>query len=167
MLLEQRCCSVAKPCLTLCHLVDWSTPGSSILLYHPKFDKFMSLELVMLSKHFVLYSLLLLLSSTFPFIRVFSSESVLCIRWPNYWSFSFSISPSDEYSGLIFFRIDWFDLLVVQVTLKSLLQHHISKVSIIQHSFLYGSTLTSIHAHWKTTTTTTTIALTTQTLSAK
>ena len=89
--------------------------------------KFMSIELVMPSNHFILCCPLLLLPSVFPSIRVFSNESVLCIRWPKYWSFSFSIGPSNEYSGLISFRIDWFDLLVVQGTLRSLLQHHSSK----------------------------------------
>ena len=79
----------------------------------------------------------LLLPSIFPSIRVFSSESVLCIRWPKYWSFSFSISPSNEYLGLISFRINWFDLLAVQGTLKSLLQHHSSKASILQHSAFF------------------------------
>ena len=93
--------------------------------------KLMSIELVMPSNHFILYRPLLLLSSIFPSIRVFSNESVLRIRWPKYWSFSFSISPSNEYSGLISFRIDWFDLLAVQGTLNSLLQHHSSKVSIL------------------------------------
>ena len=86
------------------------------------------------SKHLILCSPLLLLPSIFPNIRVFSSESVLRIRWPKYWSFSFSISPSKEYSGLLSFRIDWFDLSAVQGTLKSLLQHHISKASILWHS---------------------------------
>ena len=84
--------------------------------------------------HIILCCPLLLLPSTFPSIRVFPSESVLCNRWPNYWSFNFSISPSNEYSGLISFRIDWFDLRAVQGTLKSLLQHHSSKASILQHS---------------------------------
>ena len=84
------------------------------------------------SNHLILCHPLLLLPSIFPSIRVFSSESVLCIRWPNYWSFSFSINPSNEYSGLISFRMDWFDLLAVQGTLKSLLQHHSSKASILQ-----------------------------------
>ena len=89
--------------------------------------KLMSIESVMPSNHLIPCHLLLL-PSTFPSIRVFSSESVLCIRWPNYWSFSFSISPSNEYLGLIFFRMDWFDL-AVQGTLKSFLQHHNSKAS--------------------------------------
>ena len=96
--------------------------------------KLMSIESVIPSNHLVLCRPLLLLPSIFPSIRVFSKESVLCIRWPKYWSFSFSISPSNEYSGLISFRIDCFDLLVVQGILKSLLQHHSSKSSILQHS---------------------------------
>ena len=92
--------------------------------------KLLSIEMVMPSNHFILCHPLLVLPSIFPSIRVFSSESVLCIRWPRYWSFSFSVSPSNEYSGLISFRIDWFDLLAAQDTLKSLLQHHSSKASI-------------------------------------
>ena len=95
--------------------------------------KLMSLESVMPSNCFILCHPLLLLPSIFPSIRVFPSESALCIRWPKYWSFSFSISPTNEYSGLISFRIDWFDLLAVQGTLKSLLQHHSSKASIFCH----------------------------------
>ena len=86
--------------------------------------KLMSVESVMPSNHLILCPLLLLLPSIFPSIRVFADESVLCIRWPNYWSFSFSIRPSSEYSGLISFRMDWLDLLAVQGTLESLLQHH-------------------------------------------
>ena len=93
--------------------------------------KLMSIELVMPSNHLILCHPLHLLPSIFPSIRVFSNESVLCIRWPKYWSFIFSISPSNEYSGLISFRIDWFDLLAVQETLKSLLQHHSSKASVL------------------------------------
>ena len=93
--------------------------------------KFMSIEWVMPSSHLILCRSLLLLPSIFPSIRVFSNESLLHIRWPKFWSFSFSISPSNEYSGLIFFRMDWFDLLAVQGTPKSLLQHHNSKASTI------------------------------------
>ena len=89
------------------------------------------------SNHLILCHTLLLLPSIFPSIRVFSSESVLCIRWPKYWSFSFSISPSSEYSRLISFRMDWLDLLAVQGTLKSLLQHHSSKASILWHSAFF------------------------------
>ena len=91
----------------------------------------MSIELVMASHHLILCRPLLLLPSIFPSIRVFFSESILHIRWPKYWSFNFSISPSNEYSGLISFRMDWLDLLAVQGTLKSLLQHHSSKASIL------------------------------------
>ena len=85
----------------------------------------------------------------FPSIRVFSTESVLCIRWPNYRSFSFSISPSNEYSGLISFRMDWFNLFAVQGTLKSLLQHHSSKATILLHSAFFVVQLTSSHDYWK------------------
>ena len=99
--------------------------------------KFMSAESVMPSNHLILCRPLLLLPSIFPSIRVFSNESVLRIKWPKYWSFSFSISPSDEYSGLISFRIDRFDLLAVQGTFRSLLQHHNSKASILQHSAFF------------------------------
>ena len=99
--------------------------------------KLMSMELVMPSNHLILCRSLLLLPLIFPSIRVFSNESVLCLRWPKYWSFSFSISPSNEYSGLIPFRMDWLDLLPVQGTLKSLLQHHSSKASILQHSAFF------------------------------
>ena len=99
--------------------------------------KFMSIELVMPSNHFILCRPLLLLPSIFPSISVFSSESVLCIRWPKYWSFSFNISPSNEYSGLISFRMELLDLLAVQGTLKSLFQQHNSKSSVLQHSAFF------------------------------
>ena len=108
--------------------------------------KLMSMESVMPPNHLILCHPLLLLPSTFSSIRVFFSESVLHIRWPKFWSFSFSISPSNEYSGLISFRMDWLDLLAVQGTLKSLLQHHSSKASILWRSaffMVYG--LTSLH----------------------
>ena len=109
--------------------------------------KLMCIESVMPSNHLLLCRPLLLLPSTFPIIRVFFNESALCMRWQKYWSFSFRISPSSEYSGLIFFRIDCFDFLAVQGTLKSLLQHHSSKASILQcSSFLYSP---SIHDYWK------------------
>ena len=110
--------------------------------------KLMSTESVTASNHLILCCPLLLLPSIFPSIRVFSSESVLRIRWSKYWSFSFSISPSNEYSELISFRMDWLDLLAVQGTLKSLLQHHSSKASILQH-FLYSPALTFIRDYWK------------------
>ena len=96
--------------------------------------KLMSIESVIPSNHLILCCFLLLLPSIFPSIRLFANESILHIRWPKYWSFSFSISPSKEYSGLISFRMDWLDLLAVQGTLKSLLQHHSSKASILQCS---------------------------------
>ena len=116
----------------------------------------------MLSNHLILCFPLLLLPSIFPSIRVFSNESVLRIRWPKYWSFSFSISPSNEYSGLIYFRIDWLDLLAVQGTLKSLCQHHSSKASILQHSTFFIVQL--LHPY---VTTRNTIALTRQTFVGK
>ena len=97
----------------------------------------MFIKLVMPSNHLILCHPLLLLLSNFPSIRVFSNESILCIRWPKYWSFNFSIGPSNEYSEIISFRIDWFDLIAVQWTLKSLLQHHSSKISIFRHSAFF------------------------------
>ena len=114
------------------------------------------------SNHLILWHSLLLLPSIFPNIRVFSSESVLRIRWPKYWSFSFSISPSNEYSGLISFRMDWLDLFSVQGTLKSLLQHHSSKASVLQHSAFFIVQLSHPYV-----TTGKTIALTRQTFVGK
>ena len=112
--------------------------------------KLMSIKSVMASNHLILCHPLLLLPSIFPSIRVFSNESVFHIRWPKYWSFSFNISPFKEYFGLISFRMDWLDLLAVQETLKSLLQHHSSKASILWCSaFFYSPTFTSIHDYWK------------------
>ena len=112
--------------------------------------KLMSIESVMPSNHLILCHPLLLPPSILPSIRVFSKELVLCIRWSKYWTLSFSISPSNEHLGLISFRIDWLDLLAVQGTLKSLLQHHSSKASILRCSnFLYSPTLTSIRDYWK------------------
>ena len=109
--------------------------------------KFMSMESVMPSNRLILCHPLLLLPSILPSIRVFCNESALRIRWPKYWSFG--ISPCNEYLGLISFMIDWFDLLAVQGTLESLLQHHSSKASIFFVLNLYGPTLTSIHDYWK------------------
>ena len=123
--------SVSQSYLTLCDPMDCSMPGFPTITNSQRLFKLMSLELVMLSNHLIL-CLLLLLPSVFPNIRVISNESVLHIRWPKYWSFSFSISPSNEYSGLISFRIEWFDLLAVQGTLKRLLRHHSSKASIFR-----------------------------------
>ena len=130
--------SVAQSCPTVWDSTDCNTPGFPVHHQLPEL-KLMSIELVMPSNHLILCLPLLLLSSVFPSFRVFSNESVLHIRWPKYWSFSFSISPSNEYSGLISFRMDWFDLFAVQRTLKSLLQHHSSKASILQCSAISSS----------------------------
>ena len=126
------------------------------------FLKLMSIESVMPSNHLILCHPLLLLPSVFPGIRVFSNESVLCIRWPKYWSFSFSISPSNEYPGLISFRMVWLDLLAVQGTLKSLLQYHSSKASILQCSAFF-----MVQLSHPSMTTGKTIALTRQTFVVK
>ena len=117
--------------------MDYSTPVSSVFLFLPEFAQIISIESVTLSNHLSLCLPLLLLPSVFPSIRVFSNESVLCIRWPEYWSFSFSISPSNDYSGLISFRIVCFNILAVQGTLKSLLQHYSSKASILRCSAFF------------------------------
>ena len=125
--------SVAPFCLTLCYPMDCSTPGFPAITNSWSLLKLVSIELVIQSTHLILCCPLLLLPSIFPIIRVFSNESTLPIRLSKYWSFSFSISPSNEYSGLTSFRMDWLDLLAVHGTLKSLLQHHSSKASILQH----------------------------------
>jgi hypothetical protein len=125
--------------MTAAHQASLSITNSQKLL------KVMSIESVMPSNHLILCHPLLLPPSIFPSIRVFFSESVLCIRWPKDWSFSFSISPSNEYSGLISLGMDWLDLLAVQGILQSLLQHHSSKVSILQHSAF--STVQLSHPH--------------------
>ena len=109
----------------------------------------MSIELVMPSNHLILCHPLLLLPSIFPSIKVFPSESALRIWWPKYWSFSFNISPSNEHPGLISFRMDWLDLLAVQGTLKSLLQHHSSKALLLRCSAFFIVQLTFIHDYWK------------------
>ena len=119
------CCSAAKLCPTLCNPTDCSTISWSLL-------QFMSLKLVMLSKPLILGCPLLHLPSVFSSIRVFSNDQALCIRWSKQWSFSFRVSPSNEYLGLISLRIGQFDLLAVQGTLKRLLQHHRSKASILR-----------------------------------
>ena len=118
-----------------CDPMDCRTPGFPVFTIFQSLLKLMSIELVMPSNHFILCHPLHLLPSIFPSIRVSSNESVFHIRWPKYWSFS--TSPSNEYSGLISFRVVWFDLLVVQGTLKNLLQHHSSKASILQHSAFF------------------------------
>ena len=109
----------------------------------------MSVESVMPSNHLILCHPFLLLPSIFPSIKFFSNELALLIRWPKYWSFSFSISPSNDYSRLISFRIDWFGFLAVQGTLKSLLQHQFKSINSLALSLLYGPTLKSIHDYWK------------------
>ena len=123
--------SVAQSCPTLCDPMDCSMPGL------PVHHQLMSIESVMPSSHLILCCPLILLPSIFPNIRVFSNESALCIRWTKYWSFSFNTSPSNEHPELISFRIEWLDLLAVQGTLKSLLQHYSSKASIFLHSAFF------------------------------
>ena len=130
-LLERPCCcSFSQSCPTLCDPMDCSMPGFSVL----HLPEFAQIHVHRVSDHLILCNPLLLLPSVFPSISVFSNESALRIRWPKIWSFSFSISPSNEYSGLISFRIDQFHLLTFQRALKSLLQHHSSKASILWHS---------------------------------
>ena len=139
---EQFChtCSVAQSCPTLCDPQTAACQASlsfTISWSLLRLLKLMSIELMMASNHLILCHHLLLLPSIFPRIRVFFNELALCIRWANYWSFGFSISPSSEYSGLISFRINWFDLLAVQGTLKRLLQQHSLKPSILWHSAFF------------------------------
>ena len=129
--------SVAQLGPTLCDPMDYSIPGLPVHRQLPELLKLMSFETLMPSNHLILCCPLLLLPSIFPCIRVFSNESALHIKWSKYWSFSFSISPSNEYSGLISFRMDWLDLLAVQGTFKCLLQHHSSKASILQCSAFF------------------------------
>ena len=138
------CCSVLQSCPTLCNPMDCSTQSMSFTISWSLL-KLMSIESVLPSIHLVLCCPLLLLPSMYPSIRVFSNELALCIMWPKYWSFSFNLSPSREYSGLISFRINWFDLLAVQGTLKSLLQHHSLKASILWHSAFF----TVQHDYWE------------------
>ena len=128
-----------------------STPGLPVHHQLPEFTQTHIHWSVMPSSHLILCHPLLPLSPISPNIRVFSDESTLPMRWPKYWSFSLSISPSNEHPGLISFRMDWLDLLAVQGTLKSLLQHHSSEASINSSalSFLHSPTLTSVHDHWK------------------
>ena len=131
--------------------MDCSTPGFPVHHQLLSLFKLISIESVMPSNRLILCHPLLLLPSIFPIIRVFSSESLLCITLPKYWSFSFSISPSNKYSGLISFRIDWLDLLAVQGTLKSLLQHHSSNASVLQCSAFFIVQLShSYMTTWKT-----------------
>ena len=124
---------VVQSCPTLCDPMDCSTPALSIT-NSQSLLRLMSIESMMPSNHLILYRPRLFLPSIFPRIRIFSNELALCSRWTKYWSFSFSISPSNEYSGLISFRMDWLDFLAVQGTLQSLLQHHNSRASILWNS---------------------------------
>ena len=127
-------CSVTQLFPTLCDLMNCSTPGLPVHHQLPEFTQTHSSKSVMPSSHLFLCNPLLLLPPIPPSIRVFSNESTFHMRWPKYWSFSFSISPSREHPGLISFRMDWLDFLAVQGTLKSLLQHHSSEASIFWHS---------------------------------
>ena len=136
--------SVTQLCPGLCDPMDCSTPGFPVHGQLPKFTQLMSIESVMPFNHLILCCPLLLLPSNFPSIRVFTNESALHIRWSKYWSFN--ISPSNEHSVLISFRMDWLDLLAAQGTLKSLLQHHSSKASILQHSAFFMDVSNS-HIH--------------------
>ena len=128
--------------------MNCSTPGLPVITNSQSLPELMSTESVMPSNHLILCHPLFLLPSIFPSIRVFSNESALCITWPKYWSVSFNISPSNEHPGLISL-MDWLDLLAVQGTLKSLLQHHSSKASVLQCSAFFIVQLTSVHDYWK------------------
>ena len=154
--------SVTQSCPTLCDPWTAAHQNSPSITNSRSLLKLMSIEAVMPSNHLILYHPLLLPPSIFPNIRVFSNESALLIRWPKYWNFSFSISPSNEYSGLISIRMDWLELLAVQGTLKSLLQHHSSKASILWYSAFFIVQLS--HPYM---TTGKTIALTRQTFAGK
>ena len=146
-IVKQLCCySVAQSCPTLYNPMDCSTPGLSVPHHLLKFSQ-VHVHWVGDTRHLILWHPLLLLPSIFPIIRDFSNELAVCITWPKYWSFSFSISPSNEHSGLISLKIDWFDLLIVQGILRNLLQHHSSKASVVQHSA--SSTVTTVLDHWE------------------
>ena len=129
--------SVSQLCPTLCNPMHCSSQASLSITNSQSLLKLMSIKPMMPSNHLILCHPLLLLPSIFPSIRVFTNESALHIRWPKFWSFSFNISPSSECSGLISFRMDWLDLLAVQGTLKSILQHHNSKATILWHSAFF------------------------------
>ena len=129
--------SVTQSCPTLCDPKDCSMPGFPVHHQLQSLLKLTSIQSVMPSNHLILFRPFFLLPSILPSITVFSDELALLIRWPKYWSFSFNISPSNEYSGLISFRMDWLDLLAVQGTLKSLLQHYSSKASILWRSAFF------------------------------
>ena len=140
--------SVTQQCLTLCSPLTEAHQASLFITNSWSLLKLMSIVLVMPSNYLILCHPLLL-SSIIPSIRIFSGESVLCIRWLKDWSFSFTISPSSEYSGLISFRMGHLELLAIQGTLKSFLQHHSSKASILQRSAFFMVQLTSLHDYWK------------------
>ena len=143
--------SVVQLCLTLCDPVDSCTPGFLVHHQHPELTQLMSIKLVMPSNHLILCCPILFPPSIFPITRVFTNESLLHIRWPKYWRIRFSISPSNEYSGLISFRMDWLDILAAQGTLKSLHQHHSSKASIFWYSTFFIVQLShSYMTAWKT-----------------
>ena len=143
-------CSVAKVCPTLYTLWTAAHQASLSLTISRSLLKFVSIESVMLSNHLVCCHSLLLLPSIFPSVRVFSSESTLHIRWPEYWSFSFSIGPSNECSGLISFRIDWFDLLAVRRDSQEFsVALQFKSISSLVLSHLYGPSFTSVHGYWK------------------
>ena len=138
--------SVAQSCPTLCESPWTAARQASLSIINSRsLPKLMTIESVMPSNHLIFCRPLLLLPSVFPSIRVLFNESVLRIRWPKYWSFSFIMSHSNDYSGLLSFRMDWFDLPAIQETLRSLLQHHSSKASILQCSAFFMVRLTSIH----------------------
>ena len=141
--------SVAQSCPTFCNPMNRSTPGLPVHHQLLEFTQTMSTRSVMPSNHLILCHPFLLPPSIFPSIRVLPKESTLRITWPKFWSFSFSISSSNEYLGLISFRIDRFDLLAVQGTLKSLLQHHGSKASVLKCSAFLGPALTSVRDYWR------------------
>ena len=145
---EYQFSSVAQSCPTLCDPMECSTPGFPVHHQLPESTKSMPIESVMPPNHLILGHPLLLLPSIFPSIRVFSNQSALRIRWPKYWSFSFSISPSNEHPGLIF-RMDWLDLLAVQGTFKSSPTPQFKSINSLVLSFLYSPTLTSIHDYLK------------------
>ena len=141
--------SDAQLCPTLCDPMDCIMPGFPVLHQLLELLKFMSIKLVMPSNHLMLCCPVLLLPSIFPSIRVISRESLILIRWPKYWSFSFSISPSNEYSGLISFRMDWLDLLAVQGLSRVFTKTTVQNINSSVLSFLYSPTLTSMQDHWK------------------
>ena len=140
--------SVAQSCPILCNPMNRNTPGLSVHHQLPEPTQ-THVHCVSDAKHLILCRPLFLLPSSFPSIRVFSRDSALAIRWPKYWSFIFNISPSSEHPGLISFRMDWLDLLAVQVSLKSSPIPQFKSINCSVLSFLYSPTLTSIHDHWK------------------